>query len=263
MKRTLPLLLVLLSLAAPARAQIGDVHLSWNDCLAKGGLENLAYACDANEGVSTLVCAFHLNQAVGPIDRLSLDFGLRTNLPCDGPGPCRGPDLLSYWQLEPGGCRAGSLNVSTDFTSAPYNTGTACVNMWRSAQVFQGAVNATYPVFDSYWGWFYDRTLFHTEVSAIGGNPVSLAAGVEYYAMRIVIDHAMSAGDGACDGCCAPVAFGISRLTITSGGQDIVLQPLSLPEFAVWQSFGYPPPGPCAPTAAVARTWGQIKSLYR
>jgi hypothetical protein len=86
---------------------------------------------------------------------------------------------------------------------------------------------------------------------------------VDYYALRIVIDHALSAGEGVCDGCCAPVAIGLSRLTITSGGQDLVLQTTSYPEFAIWQSFGDPPPGPCAPTAAVARTWGQVKSLYR
>lgn len=263
MIRRLLVLLPLLCVVAPARAQVGDVHLSWNDCLPKGGLENLAYACDSNEGVSTLVCTFRLNFPIAAVDAVTLDFDVRSGLPCDGPGPCRGPDLTSFWQLQRGGCRAGSITVSSDFTSAPFNGGTGCTNMWRSAQVFQGPVDVTYPVNDSYWGWYYDRIAFHTSASPIGGNPVALAAGVEYYALRIVIDHALSAGDGACDGCCAPMALGVNRLTISSGGQDFVLQTQTYPEFVVWQSFGGPPSGPCAPTIAVARSWGYVKSLYR
>ncbi len=56
MRRLLAIAL-LLSWVAPARAQTPGVHVSWSECLPKGGLRNFDFTCDTNEGSETLVLA--------------------------------------------------------------------------------------------------------------------------------------------------------------------------------------------------------------
>ncbi len=255
--------------AAPALAQPGDALLRWDECAGKGGAQNTVFGCDTNAGVSTLVCSIVPPAGYDPllayVTGIHAQLGFRDGPPCDGPGPCRGPDQPSWWRLDPAGCRAGSLTSSNAFGFAPFTTGGGCVDPWAHRNSIGAPPSITYPVLDSYWGVFSDRSIVEVGFDLVGGT-LALTPGVEYYALRLELDHAGATGDGSCGGCCQPYValMGAVRLHVDAPGGpgDIFVQPTSYPGYVSWNGPIYPAPA-CGPTPARARSWGYVKSLYR
>jgi hypothetical protein len=260
---------LLLLAAAPALAQSGDALLRWDECAGKGGADNTVFACDTNAGTSTLVGSIVVPSGyatlLGYVTSIHAQVGFRDSPPCDGPGPCRGPDMPSWWRLDAAGCRAGSLTGSNDFALAPFTTGSGCVDPWSHRNSIGAPLAVTYPVVDSYWGTFLDRSIVDLGFDLVGGT-MALAEGVEYYAFRLELDHAAATGDGSCGGCCQPYValMGTVKLHVdTPGGPgDIFVQPTSYPGYVSWNGTLTAAPA-CGPTPTRARSWGYIKSLYR
>jgi hypothetical protein len=84
----------------------------------------------------------------------------------------------------------------------------------------------------------------------------TLGPGIEYYAFRLRVSHALGTGDGACEGCCQPMTAYLSTGYVTrSSGATIGLQPDT--HAVVWNETG------CPATPTHRTTWGLIKGLYR
>lgn len=255
--------LILGAVPAWSQPQQGDAILRWNECAGKGGLEYADFACDADDGISTIVGSFRLDAPLTDVNGLRCTLLLSTTPPCDGPGPCRGYDLQSWWRVDPGGCRDGGLSASTDFSAPPFTVGTGCVNAWYRKYPIGGVQNYTYPVVDSYWGVYNDRVRVNLSFDLLLQS-ISLVPGTEYYAFRIDIDHAGTIA-GACAGCCVPLFVMWDRIVLHTGPisntGDVVIPHYSYPGFLAWQ-WG-PNTVACGPTPARHTTWGRIKSQYR
>ena len=95
-------------------------------------------------------------------------------------------------------------------------------------------------------------------LQAFTAETPSLDAGAEYLLFRVRITNGQTTGSGACAGCCEHMYLYISDLTLTSDPPDAERY-ISLPSDPVeWQSGAG-----CGPTKSTARSWGQIRSLYR
>ena len=261
--RRLPMLLLLL-LAAPAAAAPG-IRLSWDHCSADGRVANKNFACNTNTGTETMVVSYEAPLA--RTDRLGVEITMEVF--------ASDPVALPAWWLlfNAGSCRSTSLsaNVADPGLSAcvdPYGSigaagvGAYQVGKWtpNSAQLL---IAAAVPATDSF---------------AVG-------PGIETFAVRVVVNHAKTLGPGACAGCTQPVCIGVGSVNLTSANSiDNIAMVASGPNEGgglmnvTWQGayvtrFTYAG-GPalgfidlvCAPTTPVptrARTWGQLRSLYR
>jgi hypothetical protein len=238
--------LALLGLAAAPAAADPVAHLAWDDCGA-AGLRTRTFACDTNAGAEQLVVSFVPPDAVPAFT--GIDVSIRFWPPA--------ASLPPWWALSAGGCRATSLK------SSPISAGPSpCTSPWTSG-TFSAAqlVSAT------------------QEIRALSdlpkGSEHALESGIEYYGMRIVFDHARSAGAGACGGCAMPAGLYLARLTLLLGPDPNFDYPLTELPYVNWQCDGSPVLSydngwtvtgwdfPACGTPARERTWGAIQSLYR
>ena len=231
----------------PARAAAeGAAHLAWDDCGA-AGLRTRAFACDTNVGAEQLVVSFIPPGAVPAFT--GIDVSIRFWPPA--------ASLPPWWALAAGGCRATSLK-SSPFSAGPSPcTGPWVLGTFSAAQL----VTATQEI----------RALSDLPKGAEHG----LQSGVEYYGMRIAVDHARSAGVGACGGCAMPVGLYLARLTLLLGPDPNFDYPLAELPYVNWQCDGSPVATydngwtvtgwnfPDCATPARRPTWGAIHSLYR
>jgi hypothetical protein len=250
---------VLLASLTCARTLEADplVHLAWDDCGA-AGTSVKTFACNTNAGTQTLVVSFvpptGITQFIGITVHLSL-------LPADGDAA----SLPAWWNLATGGCRAGILNSSFDYSSAgPFH----CANPWGSVPL--GGIGSN-PL---------------GTITVIGAIPTveahALDPALEYYGPKIVVQNVKTSGAGACGGCSTPVGFYVGGVTLNqvSGSYSYEFDyrvPGVVPAVATWQCAGTPNlafdfrygysllgwdfPGCATPTRRP--TWGGLKSLYR
>jgi hypothetical protein len=227
----------------PARTAAEPVaHLAWDDCGASGRLTR-SFACNTNVGAEQLVVSF-----VPPT--VAAFTGIEARIRLWTPAA----SLPSWWMLSTGGCRAGSLRASP-FAAGP----SACTSPWTS-QVF--------------WSAQLDPAAreIRVLVDLNKGQEHGLDGAIEYYGVRLAIDHAKSLGAGACDGCAMPAGLYLSRLALLLGPPDPTYE-FALPEvpYVNWQCDGAPVvvggsvtgwTFPGCTTPARAPTWGRIKALY-
>lgn len=231
----------------PIRAASEPVaHLAWDECGASGVVTR-TFACNTNAGAEQLVVSF-----VAPA--APAFTGIEARVRIWSPAAA----FPAWWSLAAGGCRSGSLKAS------PFAAGsTACTSPWTS-QVF----------------WSVDMDPVTRELRAVvdlnKGQEHALDPAVEYYGVRFAIDHAKSAGGGACDGCAMPAGIYLSRLVLLLGADPNYEYAFSQVPFVNWQCDGAPTLAPngsgwdvtgwsfpdCA-TPARRPTWGAIQSLYR
>ena len=226
----------------PAGAE-PHAHLSWNDCAASG-IATRTFACNTNSGAEELVLSFVPPEGV--VTFTGIDARIRIWPPT--------PSLPPWWALAAGGCRSASLRVQ------PFAPGASlCPTPWTTelftfvefnpaAQEIRAAVNLNH------------------------GQEHPLDPGVEYYGLRLTINHAKSTGSGACEGCSMPVGMYLSRLWMYQGAELTFEFPLPEVVYVNWQCDGGPIVDQgsvtgwqfanCA-TPAQGRTWGRIKALFR
>jgi|SRR5262245_8562553 len=241
---------VLLCLSAGPSAGVEGVSLRWNECYGDLGRLNRNFACNTNTGSSTLVASFELARDVPGVEQVTvvLKFASASS------------SLPAWWRLEvPGGCRAGSLSLSSDL-------GPSAANCLDWAEGGATTLLADYRMVDG-----SPTTSRLQASSAIApGDGRTLNAYNEYFALRVVIDHARTTGEQACAACPVPVDICIESVTLhaVAGGPPVVL--LTDPanqtdsDSADWQGGLAQPSYPCELIVPVrASTWGAVKSLYR
>jgi len=94
----------------------------------------------------------------------------------------------------------------------------------------------------------------------------ALVAGTRYYGLKFLIDNARSVFPGECAGCQTPACLVLNRVELLrefgSIPSSVALEAPGPDEanLATWRSGAG---ASCAAVPVRARTWGQVKSLYR
>ncbi len=124
-----------------AQSNTAGIHLSWADCGTFGAM-NRAFTCDSNTGFNTLVCSFFVPGGFDTLTGAAGVIDLVTNQ----------STLPSWWNLQLGGCRAGStpnLSANFNFTLGPYN----CADPWGGAAAGGAGANCgLLPARNQTWG---------------------------------------------------------------------------------------------------------------
>jgi hypothetical protein len=219
---TAPILVALaFALLAPSIAGAQGVNLAWNDCGAHGS-SIVTFACNTNSGP-----AFDAIASFVPGPGVTLT-GLHAEVTV-----ASADELPSWWHHGSGQCRGTSgLLTSFDFTTGPFE----CADPWLG----QAAAGHVYDV--GYGGPNQAR------LRVMGAVPMGLEAALdattEYYAFKIRIARAKSAGVGSCPGCEAPVAITLSsiRLEQPGGASPVELTTPLLGATVHWQNTFGPTP---------------------
>lgn len=236
--------------AAPA-AGADDMMLRWDDCGA-GGTALKTFACDTNSGANELVVSFRLatpRSLTGVEAMMEVLYPVSSGLP-------------SWWNVP--ACRPSTVfgvNVASGFAG--------CVSPWAPSAA---------------GGVIFEPTFFGPTIgrlrAAVGVPPVdsaSLAADVEYGALRISISHAKTTGSGSCAGCSLPAGIYLRTIECYNASDPLahVIFPAVVddPRYYVnWQCEGTPQYDHSfvngwtftnCEVAARRPSWGRIKELYR
>lgn len=238
---------------APATVPAAEgIYLTWNDCYVdpSAGM-NRDFDCASNGGVSELFCAFTMPQAADKVVAVEIVVDIQHAAAM----------LPDWWHFDAGGCREGfNLTAAADFPGK-----TACVNMWQTAVTPAIAMVQGYIPTEPRGAASTAR--IKVAASVLPEDAVTLNDTSPYYAARIIISHAKSAGAGACAGCdlgaCLVLnSILIGRLPGAPGGDYVLQIPGSASDanWARWQGGGG---ANCAAVPVRNRAWGQLKGLYR
>jgi len=252
MKRWLPTVLAGLAVAGVASADQRGLNLAWNDC-SSAGTANMSFTCDSNSGLPFVMVA----SVVAPDSiQKCVSFEVQMDMIFTTASP------PSWWQLktvtgQPAACRNGAMSINADFTSGPFT----CTAPWGVA----GAGGLASYVVDPF-GTQSNRIRI-VGVEAVGSSDgAPLTPGTEYYAFKIQITRTKTTGTGSCAGCTDPACIVLNRIGVvqpngTPGGNQQVYDPPAGGNRAVtWQGGAG---ADCNLVPTKAKTWGQIKSLYR
>ena len=228
-----------LLLARPVHAAAG-INLWWEGCTDEGGVPLATFACDVNTGASTLWASFT------PVDTVHAFIAAEGII-----GLCAMTSTLpAWWQFyNPGACRQTALSASADFSTAP---GTHCVDLWGGRA--NGGIAGYALTQGTDWSCARLRVAFALDV------PLDLPGTGEFYAFKVVVQHAGTTGAGACEGCATPVCIVLRELHAEGVHEDQHLtQPLENVTVQ-WQSIQ-----PLCPNLVSVRaaSWGRVKALYR
>ena len=235
--------------------------LGWGDSPTNGAPTTRVFDCKSNSGVSTLVVSVVPTADIPGVAGFSVALtawvgGEGEISPCCG--PWLPPPLPPYWDLGPGGCRAGAISASAGFQGGPDPN--------PVLDPLGSALFLAKP-------WFLETSLnvpgALPESSTVGryamegvldGTTADLLAGHEYYLATITLRHTKAAMPGGCSGCCTSVRFSpVIRLTGTGGSLLATITGQDPP--GVWQGFSGQ--GACEVVPARTSTWGALKSVYR
>lgn len=239
------------ALAPTAVPAAEGIYLTWNDCYVGSSQDpNRNFDCASNGGQSELFCVFTMPQSADKIVAVEIVVDIQH----------AAATLPDWWRFDAGGCREGfNLTAAADFPGK-----TACLDMW------QGAVT---PAVAQVQGYIptEPRGASNTARIKVAGivlpeDAVTVDGTSAYYAARIIISHANSAGAGSCAGCDGGACLVLNSILIGrlpgSPGGDYLLQIPGAGEanWARWQGGGG---ANCAAVPVRNRAWGQLKGLYR
>lgn len=224
----------------------GTLTLAWNDCRDGEGVGNRASGCGFNNDLHDLFPGFQLTAPLDSVISMELVLDLQH----------ADPSLPDWWQLQPGGCRAGGMVTSQDFSLAlgctdPWNgQGASFVQGWLVGQPAGGPNQARLLVAAT------------TPSNAL----VSLQAGVPYHSTHLVLRNIKSSGTGACSGCNRPACLVLNGITLRrlSGGSGETVEVITPgPGNANWVTWQGGTGADCQAVPTRNATWGRLKSLYR
>ena len=248
--------------AAAAREPLHGVNLTWSngdslhDCWSgANGHQLLAtWACDTDAaGPWTLVGSFRLWEDMPQFLVISATLDAQSvsaNLP-------------DWWQVwNPGSCRQSSLTVSSDFRSG-YSTATCHDPLGGKGSGGIGAWQTTLypppaPLNVPRLNRWRLKCAWALQTSRL------LSATYEWYAFSATFDAAHTATElPLCGGCDVPVSIVLNEIQLLPETGLATAETLTeaLDNSCVyWQAAD---PSICPHVAVRARTWGQLKSLYR
>lgn len=249
MKKTLLLCGMLVALSASVASAAG-VNIAWDNCVGSGVSNHVkTFACATNAGNQTLYASAY---APGGIN-LFTGFSVEAYIGFSGNQP-------AWWQLrnqgtQIGQCRNGSLTVNFDFTA---NVG--------CADAFAGGGTGGIATYQNAPGGDPTRARLLLAVALPAGNEVPVDEGVEYYAAKMTLNNAKSAGATGCAGCQLGACINLTSVKFVqpagAPGGDVDVTTPAVSNTASWQGSG---DNACVglPTPATRATWGSVKSLYR
>lgn len=239
------ILIIAASLAfapATARAQ-GELAMRWAEC-APGGAIDLVQACQFNIGERRIVMSFvpgaDVTQVVGWTIVMDLASDAAT--------------LPSWWQFQPGGCRAGQLAGVT-------GTGTEgdCVDAWSAT----GSALIQSVIYPRPGGDGRQlRVILGVGVAA--QDAFTLTGSQPYLAGELALYFANTTGT-TCPGCDAPIClvFNSAEIVRLPGAPGPSPSPFVTPSPTYGNLITSNGGTACLLVPVRTRTWGQIKSLYR
>jgi len=255
--RTLVAAMVLVLLGAgPAaqRAWAGEgLFLTWNDCYQGGGVSNLTFACDTDNGENDLYVAFTMPQAANNVIAVEIVIDLQQSA----------MSLPDWWRLDPSGCRWDMNNTTLD-AAANFPGKSACANMWQGATTPAIAQVAEY--LPGQPGGASNQARIKVTASVLPSEARSLDATSMYYAARVMIKNNKTVEPTGCAGCDQPACLVLNSILIGrlagSAGGDYFLQTAGVGQanWARWQGGGG---ADCQSVPVRSRAWGQLKGLYR
>ena len=238
---------LLIALAAPARAFDGQIYLTWEDCALDGaGSPDLGVACVLNEGVNALHCAFTLAQPIDDVVGIEVIVDLQHS---DG-------ILPDWWRLQgKGECRENSLFASGDFTAD-----VVCTDPWHDL----GGGEALY--YPGLPGGLDNQARMIGTYAIRADSARALEAGTMYYGLKLLLSNQKTTFPGECTGCNRPACLVLNSVKLLRGpGSKPSEVTIETPGSAnanrvTWRGGSG---ADCTAVPVRARTWGQIKSLYR
>lgn len=242
--RVLPLLVIAIGFTPRPAAAVGGINLSWDDCGAAGASDKLS-TCLSNIGVNIMVGSFTPPAEMPQFSGMSAVLDLTTDT----------DPMVAWWNLQPGGCRVGSVSSVFDFVSD-----ISCFDVWAGAA--DGGMDYSNPVPYGYGSAPITNHAKIRIVCAIPGVAPVLADGTEYYLFKVRVTNANTTGAGNCAGCPNKACIVFNQLLMTQrlGAGDYLLSAAISSARITWQGDS---PASCNAVPARNRTWGQVKSLYR
>ncbi|MBI1799921.1 MAG: hypothetical protein HYR73_09600 [Candidatus Eisenbacteria bacterium] len=234
-----------LAISSPALADRGAINLGFGDCAAAGSsTAGITNACVSNNGSIVLYGSFIPPQPMPKF--LGFDHGAVDVF-------TSGTTLSPWWHMETGGCRAGRISISFDFTSGP---GT-CTDFFAG----QAVGGMDYGLNQAGLG---ANTVRIRMLAAVGDSGL-ISPGNEYYAFAIHILKIQSTGPGSCAGCLDKACFVFSNLilvqpTLPSGAVESIVTQGSQ---SVVTYNGGVSGSACAGANVQKGSWGSIKAIYR
>jgi len=241
----------LFTLAFASSARAAGVALRWGGC---DGTANRNFACDRSTGSEMLVGMF---EAPGGVSMFTgIEVILRISAASGG--------APSWWQMGPGGCRHGCIQVSTDFSDQM-----ACGDPWEG-QAGGGIA-------------LYQSGSNGIDVQMVESLPIDdrkpLSPGQTYGAFKLLINHRGSSGPSACGGCDTPVCVRLEAIKVVqpdprflgpgtpAENSDPIYNVLNtsiagmggLAQVATWQG-GTPD---CGAGLTKPSTWSELKSRFK
>ena len=227
---------ILLGVHAPMARSEG-INLSWDDC-GDFGVENKAFACDANNAVFTLVASFIRDAADSA-------YTIGGTLAFDA-GPVAFPDWWRFPDNSPFSNPPGPCQDSGNFVHDDGQT-TSCPTIIVDPETIGSYA----------WLVFGPNTaLFNFSSATTSLTEAFVSPGTEYSYLRLILKPTRTTGPGACAGCGTPMTITLTRAVLVRdfiGGNYEINEPATR-NVVTWE-------GP--PTPVLPATWGMVKRLYR
>lgn len=238
MKKLLLLTSALIVLGAGvASAAAPGTNLGWSNCNTASNANRL-FTCDNNGTSQVLIGSFVIGFDVADFVAVSAALDITTS----------GGLTPPWFQFGPGGCREGSLSLTSVGAIA------GCVNPYSGANQGGGYVVEASPSPDRFrvrFDWARDL-------------PGAIVANTLYTGFSLGMDTAQSfdEGFGVCVGCNVPACAVLNSLEVYSFTNDrvAIIEGPDARNFATWQGGTGDCPGA---TPSKSSTWGAVKALYR
>jgi hypothetical protein len=156
-------------------------------------------------------------------------------------------ELPAWWRFDlPGGCREGTIGVSTDFSAGP----SSFANPWT------GPVTATVAVQFGGSTWSTAMNRFTVTVAGAGPGLFKVQPGTTYYAFKLVF----TTPKGTCEGCAMRACFVLNSLDVVTESGFISPTTMNYGNWTNWQGGQFDCP---FVVAAAPASWGRVKAAYR
>ena len=229
------------ALIAPSATAEGGISVAWNECQPDGGAAVRYFACNDNGGAETIVASYLTEVPIPDFQALSARIELEVSR----------AELPDWWQLfNPGVCREHALLASAGTSVNPESN---CSNPW-SESVTGGMSEYVVPA-------SLDPATASIVVRYAQPTTTALESGTEYRGFQLTLTHERTMGPGACSGCSDATCLWLTAVDLKGADGTVVHLTTTLVNATLnWQHQT-----PCMnyPDAALPRTWGQVKQLYR
>ena len=239
-----PLAICAIIVLCAAEGRAAGINLAWDHCASEEGVENKVFACDTNTGTEVLIVSFVLasDQASFVGIEATIDIvALESSLP-------------AWWEfLNAGACRGPGVSAGFDFSQEPNES---CADPWAGQAT--GGIGAYRT--GSVGGSTSNSAQVRLVAAVPSTAPMQLAAGVEYYGLKLFIRHSRTVGPDACGGCSVPVCIRVTQVAAVQNDNttEYLTQPV-LRNVVRWQGASE-----CSTVfGSSASSWGTIRNSYR